>query len=228
MASLSDLKKAVERLLITPGTSNIVQLNRKAKDSAYEAYIFGLCVEAVKRLGGIVEIRTVNGDINPNPIVLRGAPGVIYSALQNFAYAYCELNGKQFEIHLDVEFIGQSTASHEIDVSFISHEAAERCRVRRDYPRMSQHLIGAIECKFYSGNPGVALARTFAGLVSDASVNRVEAFVYNRSSDEISAFFSKVNSSECFDDLTPLNARFEEMFINYIMKELKKWSKRKG
>lgn len=228
MASLSDLEKAVKRLLITPGTSHIIQLNRKAKDSAYEAYIFGLCVEAVKRLGGIIEIRTVNGDTNPNPIVLRGAPGVIYSALQNFAYAYCELNGKQFEIHIDVEFIGQSTASHEIDVSFISHEAAERCRVRRDYPRMSQHLIGAIECKFYSGNPGVSLARTFAGLVSDASVNRIEAFVYNRSSDEISAFFSKVNSSECFDDLTPLNTRFEEMFINYIMKELKKWSKRKG
>lgn len=228
MASLADLQTAVDRLFRVAGTSTLIQLNRRTKDSAYEAYIFGLCIEAVRRLGGLVQIRTVSGQINPNPIILRGAPGVIYSTLQDYAHAYCVLNGKAFEIHLDVEFIGQSTASHEIDVSFIWHDVAERCRVRTEYPRMSQHLIGAIECKFYSGNPGVMLARTFAGLVSDSSANRVEAFAYNRSSDEIAAFFSKVNSSECFDELTPLNKNYEEMFINYVMKELKKWSKRKN
>ncbi|GAA5534932.1 hypothetical protein Dalu01_03350 [Deinococcus aluminii] len=228
MASLIQLESAVLRLLRAVRTTGVLQLNNRSRERAFEAYVFSLCLEAVRRLNGTVEIRGILSGPNPNPIVFRGAPGVIYSQVQDFAYAFCTLNGKEFEIHVDVEFIGQSTASHEIDVSIIDHNSAERCRARLEYPRMSQYLIGAIECKFYSGNPGVTLARTFAGLVSDASTNRIEAFVFNRFSVEIAAFFSKVNSASCFENLSPLNPTDEEMFVNYIMNELRKWSRRKN
>lgn len=228
MASLIDLENAVKALLSSAGARGILQLNSYTQERAYEAYIFSLCTKAVLKLGGTVSLIGINSGKNPNPIVFRGSPGVIYSKAQDFAYALCSLNGKEFEIHADVQFLGQSSASHEIDISLVQHDAADRCRKRLEYPGMSQHLIGAIECKFYFGNPGVSLARTFAGLLSDASSNRVEAFVYNRSSDDIGAFFSKLNSSNSFDNLVPSNAIYEDMFVNYIMLELSKWSKRKN
>lgn len=38
------------------------------------------------------------------------------STTQDFCYINCELNGKCFEIHLDVQYEGTSGATHEIEL----------------------------------------------------------------------------------------------------------------
>lgn len=227
MASLSELITAVNSLLSLTAARRRLQLNSHTEERAYEAYIFSLCVKAVRELGGTVDIRGINSGSNPNPLIFRGSPGAIYSTTQNYGYALCEISGKQFEIHVDVQFRGSSTANHEIDVSFIDHVSSERCRVRREFPNMAGHLIGAIECKYYSGDPGVALARTFAGLISDSSSNRINAFVYNKKSRGIQAFYSKLNSASGFFDLTPLEKKAEDRFVAHISNAIDKWSSRR-
>ncbi len=143
---------------------------------------------------------------------------------QDFCYANCVLRNKSFEIHTDIEYVGQSGATHEIDVSIYSSQAAQNVRATGRSPRTNKSLIAAIECKFYTSTPGVDLARTFVGLISDCTSNKFKAFVSNQSSRGLERFLSKANSPEPFLDLTPLKPDSEQRLVRYLEHVLRKWA----
>jgi hypothetical protein len=224
VATLADLKSAIDQILQISSSSRILQLNSNTPERAFEAYVLGLCVQSVRNIGGLVTITGINTGANPNPLVFRGGPGSMSSRNQDFCYADCQLRNKTFEIHVDVEYVGQTGASHEIDVSFYDSQRAQAVRASRSSPRTNQNLIVAIECKFYDSKPGVVLARTFVGLISDCSSNQLNAFVSNKSGRDLDRFLSKKSAPEPFTDLTPLDGSAEQRFIKTLEQRLKKWA----
>ena len=113
----------------------LLQLNSNTAERAYEAYILSLCCEAVRIQGGQATITGINSGVNPSSIIFRGAPGSMSSTNQDFCYADCRLRSKSFEIHADIEYVGQSGATHEIDVSIYDSQAAQNVRETRRSPR---------------------------------------------------------------------------------------------
>jgi hypothetical protein len=148
----------------------------------------------------------------------------MWSRAQDFCYLDCRLNAKSFEIHLDVTYEGMSGALHEIDVSIVDAAHAAQVRANRIMPRTNKNLIGAIECKFYDSTPGVALVRTFVGLLRDCSPNRFDAFVANQTTDGIDKFLSKSWAPKAFVDLSPGDVSAEQRFVWHLGQELKQWS----
>ena len=51
MATLSDLENAIDALLDHPLGIGQYQLVQQVEEKAYEAYVFGLCLRAVRELG---------------------------------------------------------------------------------------------------------------------------------------------------------------------------------
>src|SRR5689334_13939203 len=112
MATLNDLENAIDLLLNHPLGLNRYQLVRRAEPKAYEAYIFGLCLRAVRELNVTPLLRGIRG--TPNPFIFRGAPGQIHSKTRNYGFAEFSINGQDFEIHAGVEFQG-ARMTHELD-----------------------------------------------------------------------------------------------------------------
>lgn len=177
MATLTDLRNAIDSLLSLTSTSRLLQLNSNTRERAYEAYVFSLCIEAVNRAGGQVTLIGIQTGANPSTLVFRGGPGSMSSGAQDFCYARCVLGSKVFEVHVDVEYEGNSGAAHEVDVSICESRHCDSVRATGRSPRTNRNLIMLFECKFYTGNPGVALARTFVGLCNDCSSNQLSGFV---------------------------------------------------
>jgi len=81
-------------LLIPSGPATFSWLNRVG-EKAYEAYVFGLCLRAVRELGVTPLLRGIAGA--PTPFIFRGGPGQIHSQTRNYGYAEFALNGYTFE-----------------------------------------------------------------------------------------------------------------------------------
>jgi hypothetical protein len=222
---LASLQAALTTLLGLPSVGQLLQLNSNTCERAYEAYVFSLCCEAVRRAGGTVQIQGIKTGLTPNPVVFRGAPGSMASQDQDFAYASCRLNQKRFEIHVDVEYQGTSGALHEIDVSMCDEDHANAVRTTNSTPQTTgSKLIMAFECKFYESRPGVSLGRTFVGLVSDCGTLRLKGFVANVPADKLNQYFSKSSRPQPFLGLNPLDPASEERFIRNVEQELRKWA----
>lgn len=162
------LQSAIEQLLDLPAAHQLLQLNSNTCERAFEAYVFSLCCEAARRAGGTAELVGILSGVQPATVVFRGAPGGMASRDQDFVYAQCTLSQRRFEVHVDVEYQGTSGALHEIDVSICDEDHATAVRNTNATPKAKGHkLLMAFECKFYERSPGVALGRTFVGLVSD-------------------------------------------------------------
>lgn len=224
MPTLAELRDEIDRLFDISPVRSILVMNSNTRERAYEAYIAGLCSEAVRRAGGRATIRGINTGHNPSLIILRGALGHMASDVQDFCYIECDLNGKEFEIHLDVEFEGNSKATHEIDVSFYDKSSADRVRNTRGLPKTNIKLLMAFECKFYTSSlPSTNLGRSFFGLISDCSSSiKLCGFVSNSASDNLKKYFSN-KKIEPFTDVTPLNHDSEERFIRFVEQRLRKW-----
>ncbi len=225
MTTMNDLSNAIDQFLNHPLGINNYQLVRDVAEKAYEAYVFCLCLEAVRRLNGNIDLRSISQpQAIPNPFVFRGAPGSIYSSHKNYGYASCKLGDKEFEIHNSVEFIGTSTATHEIDVSIIEKSQSEKCRNDKRDPKNTA-LLAAWECKFYDHNLNIALARTLVGLLDDMGNKYfITGFSSNNDSASIRRYLSKKNRPQPCLLLSPLNNQNEELFINDLMASLRKWS----
>lgn len=224
MATIDDLKRKIDKLLKMSSRAMCLQLNSNTLERAYEAYVFSLCKTAVQRAGGVVTLCGINSGANPPTLVFRGSPGYMYSKSQDYCYAYCELNGKEFEIHLDVQYEGCSGAVHEIDVSVYDHAAADKIRETGSIPK-SDKVIMIFECKFYDKSiVSTDEARGFAGLVQDCRGNKVNAFVANNGSDNLKKYFSNKNNIEPFTDLDAANKGAEDRFIRVIEQSLRKWA----
>ena len=224
MTTLTELKNSVDTLLGVPSLSAILQLNSNSCERAYEVYIFGLCIEAVRRASGTVNLVGIQSGMNPSPIVFRGAPGSMASTDQDYCYAECILGDERFEIHVDVEYEGQSSATHEIDVSICEATHCQNVRMTRRLPRTRKNLIMLFECKFYSSPLGVSLARTFVGLRDDCSSYQLSGFVSNLTSQNVKNYLSKKGRPKPFTPI-PSNTDSEELFIRSIEGELRRWAK---
>ena len=224
MATRADLRQAIDNLLSLTATSRLLQLNSNTCERAYEAYVLALCTEAVRRAGGTAVLTGINSGPNPTTVVFRGAPGDMASTSQDFCYVDCTLGRKRFEIHADIVYEGQSGANHEIDVSICEAGHAQDVRNSGRAPRTNKHLLVAIECKFYHSTPGVALARTFVGLVKDCSPNRLNAFVANQTATGLESFLSPAWAPKPFTDLTGLSPDSERRFVANVEQVLRQWA----
>jgi hypothetical protein len=222
---LAALLAAINALLKLPASRALLKLNSATCERAFEAYVFSLCCRAVVRAGGGFKLHGINSGLSPNPVVFRGAPGSMASTSQDFAYAKCQLSQKTFEIHVDVEYQGTSGALHEIDVSLCDEGHANAVRATGGTPKTGRNkLLMAFECKFYEQTPGVALGRTFVGLISDCGTLRLRALVSNLPSEKLRRYLSKPSRPEPFLGVGPFSHATEERVISYIEQELRKWA----
>lgn len=221
-ATFQELVNAVDQLLNLTATRTALQLNSLTRERAFEAYVFSLVLQAVQQAGGTVEIKGVNTGTNPNPVVFRGAPGQMSSRAQDFAYARCVLANRPFEIHVDVQYLGSSGATHEVDVSIYDATKADATRTNRALPK-TRHMYGAIECKFYDSTLGTALGRAFVGLVDDCGRLQIKCFVTNGQSSALAQYFTQERRPQPFFDLSPLRQSVEDRFIYHVEQALRKW-----
>lgn len=220
MASLQDLTIAIDRLLQhTLGTNNY-RLVRVVEEKAYEAYLFALCLRAVRELGVTPILKGVKGA--PAPFVFRGAPGKIYSTLRNYGYAEFRLGEYEYEIHAGIEIRGTSGMTHELDVAILrSHDAVDCRRGRNDPPGAS--LVAGWECKFYTGTLSKSLGRQFVGLVKDLGTNlRLNGLCSNVGNPQLKLYFQGKDRPYAHFPLTPLETSNENVFVNQLKGELKK------
>ncbi|HEX3628475.1 MAG TPA: hypothetical protein VH280_23960 [Verrucomicrobiae bacterium] len=220
MATLNDLQNAVDSLLAHPAGPGSYQLVQPIEEKAYEAYVFGLCLRAVRELGVQPLLRGISAI--PTPFVFRGAPGQIHSQYRNYGYASFTLNRHEFEIHAGVEFVGTSEMTHEIDVCIMRAEAAQACRQLPNDPAASS-VFGAWECKFYDQSLDKHLARAFVGLTDDLGTNiRLSGFCSNRTHTQMRDYFQPQRRPYPHLLLTPLDPASETRFVGVLSAELKK------
>ena len=220
MATLADLQTAIDALLQHPAGPSSYHLVQNVEEKAYEAYVFGLCLRAVRSLGVTPTLCGITGQ--PNPFVFRGGPGQIHSTHRNYGYARFILNNHDFELHAGVEFVGTSGMTHELDVCLMRGQDARECRSRPDDPKAAS-LIGAWECKFYDGGLQKHLARAFVGLVDDMGSNvRLTGFCSNRTHHQMRHYFEPQRRPYPHLQLTPLDPESENRFVGVLAAELKK------
>jgi hypothetical protein len=226
MATLAELRAAVAQLLAAPGVQPVLQLNSNTRERAFEAYVFALGVRAVLQAGGVVELRGINTGPNPNPVVFRGSPGMLGSTQQNFCYAACTLNGKTFELHVDVRYEGSSGATHEVDVSICDHNRADSVRFAGagTFPT-SRALLGAFECKFYDSDLGTDLGREFVGLLDDCGNLKIKpAFVTNGHNDALASYFTHNRRPAPFFGVSPTTTQHSDRFVAIVEQALRQWA----
>ena len=220
MATLADLQNTIDALLAHPSGPGSYQLIQPVEEKAYEAYVFGLCLRAVRELGVQPLLRGISAV--PNPFVFRGAPGQIHSTHRNYGYASFSLNQQEFEIHAGVEFVGTSGMTHELDVCIMRAEAAQACRQQPNDPAAS-NVFGAWECKFFDQSLDKHLARAFVGLVDDLGTNiRLAGFCSNRTHTQMRDYFQPQRRPYPHLLLTPLDPTSERRFVGVLSAELKK------
>jgi hypothetical protein len=221
MASLIDLQNAIDSLMAHPAGPGSYQLVQLIENKAYEAYVFGLCLRAVRELGVQPVLRGISAI--PNPFIFRGNPGQIHSEYRNYGYASFTLNGYGFEIHAGVEFLGTSGMTHELDVCIMRAQDAQNCRTPPPNDPLASSLIGGWECKFYDKPLKKYLARAFVGLVDDLGTNiRLTGFCSNKTHDQMRYYFKPKNRPYPHLVLTPLDPRSETRFVGVLSADLKK------
>lgn len=220
MATLADLEGAIDLLLDHPAGPGSYHLVQQVEEKAYEAYVFGLCLRAVRELGVIPLLRGISAP--PMPFVFRGAPGQIHSQYRNYGYASFTLNNHEFEIHAGVEFAGTSGMTHELDVCIMRADDAQKCRDHPDDPACAS-VFGAWECKFYDQELQKHLARAFVGLVDDLGSNvRLTGLCSNKTHGQMRDYFQPQRRPYPHLLLTPLDPASETRFVGLLSAELKK------
>ena len=221
MATIEDLERAIDQLLDHPlGVKQYQVLQSAGK--LYEAYVFGLCLKAVRELEITLTLCGIQG--SSTPFVFRGAPGQIHSKAKNYGYAEFSLNGYDCEIHAGIEFKGNSGMTHELDVCIMRAKDAERCRdpLSFDDPP-ARSLICGWECKFYTRRLPKNLGREFVGLMSDMGGKvRLSGLCSNSDHEQLRKYFSLQSRPYFCKKLTPLEPENEASFIYDIKTELRK------
>ncbi|MGA2912569.1 MAG: hypothetical protein ABSE07_03540 [Methanoregula sp.] len=220
MPTLQDLEIAIDNLLIHPLGISRFELVQRVGEKAYEAYIFALCLRAVRELNATPVLRGITG--TPDPFIFRGGPGQIHSRMRNYGYIEFELNGHFFEIHAGVEFKGTSGMTHELDVCLMRSDDAQQCRQQPDDPPAAS-LVGCWECKFYAGDLSKVHGRAFVGLTDDMGSNyRLSGLCSNSDHVQLRNYLKPKARPYPNFRLTPLNPSNEDIFVNQLKAELKK------
>src|SRR5262249_34034381 len=148
----------------------------------YEAYLFGLAIDAARAEGGTVNFYDPAGNV-PAIFQFRTSPGSIW--LPNYCFAEVIFASKPtLEVHIGVYMQGRSSVRHECDVSVIRRTEAQTCRENQVHPRQSKSEMAA-ECKMYlQSRLGINLGRSFIGLSVDLSGLK-SVFVANRDTQNV-------------------------------------------
>lgn len=174
MGAIYDLLSEIRSLL----AANRISYNSTSDAwDVYEGFIFSLVVATASRHGATVFYEDVHG-ARVSDLVFRTSPGNIYNASRPYTHAVIEFAGAPpLEVHVGVRVQGTSGVLHECDVLVLPRMEAVLSRVQRIAPRGSQCLL-VIECKYYTSNLDIGLARNFEGLRADVRTQR-ELFVSN-------------------------------------------------
>ena len=223
MATLADLQVAINALLDHPLGPGNYQLVPIVEEKAYEAYLIGLCLRAVRELNVMPVLCGISAA--PDPFVFRGGPGKLHSRHRNYSYATFTLNGSDFEVHAGVEYLGTSNMTHELDVCIMRGEDARTCRAAPNDPPAAS-VFGGWECKFYDKALDKYLARAFVGLVDDLGSNiRLSGFCSNQTHPQIKDYLQPQRRPYPHLELTPLDAASENRFVGTLSAELKKMTR---
>ena len=178
--SLGDLLNAIDVSLTNLPTNLTAQ---SAGGDVFEAYVFGVIIDAAENEGGTVDYRNRDGS-NPTQFFFRSSPGHLYSAAQSYTYARIQFpNVPMLEAHLGVYVSGKSQLIHEADVVVLASSEGDLSRTNSVPPRSNKCIL-TVECKFYASNISLFLGRGFVGLCSDLSA-RESFFVTNSASDSV-------------------------------------------
>lgn len=148
-----------------------------ALEDIYEAYVWTRVLVAARRLGWTVDYATPAGPWS-GTLLLRRGPGVIYSSAP-FTFAVLTKRGvPALEVHLGVMVTGRSGVAHECDVLVLPAAAAQAARAAHEHPGYRDICLQA-ECKFYTGDLPLGLARGLRGLSADCSLGGAGGLVTN-------------------------------------------------
>jgi hypothetical protein len=137
-----------------------------AANDLFEAFIWSLVIEAAREEGGTVQFFDLNGS-PVNTFVFRSSPSSIFSNVNPYSYAHISFPGcPELEAHQGIYVTGKSGVLHECDVVVLDHAEADICRNSSVHPRTAKAVLAA-ECKFYSTNLRLHLARSFLGLTEE-------------------------------------------------------------
>jgi hypothetical protein len=177
---ITDLLDAIDTAL--GGIPTNFTSNSSGSD-VFEAYVFGLVLDAATNEGATIEFRSIDGT-QPVDLLFRTSPGHLYSDTQDYSYARIQFpNVPLLEAHLGVYVSGKSQLIHEADVVVL---AGVECDLSRNnlVPPRSYTCVLTVECKYYSSNISLFLGRGFVGLCSDLSA-RESFFVTNSGSNSV-------------------------------------------
>ncbi len=150
--------------------------------------MFALILEAAQNEGG--QIAIINEPSSSTIFRFRGSPGHLWNG--DYSYAYLQFPDNNappdLEIHTGIYLTGRSHQIHEADIAIIDAGEADFARDNEAPPRSHKALL-VTECKFYSSDLGIDLARSFVGLCSDLST-RENFFVSNSGSISVARLLS--------------------------------------
>jgi len=221
--SRKDLLSAVDGFIASLQPGLHVNTVRSADDAAYAAYVFGLVLRAASGLPGTraVDLRSISSPSAPlRAFIVRGAPGYIFSSVNDYGYSVFECNRNRYEIHLGVQYFGSSGVLHEFDISIIKQADADEARRNYVNPGSGRACI-VFECKFYSGNLGIRLGREFVGLLADFPSVKAARLATNAGPGSVRAYLASRVKYSLSDELVPGNPQAETQFINALIDDMR-------
>jgi hypothetical protein len=221
MASRQDL---IDEIQATLGPSISAQIaSASAANDIFEAYIWALLVDAARNEGAGLSFRDFAGNSVPS-LTFRTSPGAIYSTANPYSYARLEFNGcPTLEAHLGIFVSGRSGVPHECDVAVVEEAEANTCRQSQVHPRSSKVLL-SVECKFYSTNLRIDLARSFLGLTEEIQ-QKDRFFVSNASSGSVAKMLTS-HDRRWETRVSPLNQRLQRRLVGYFETTFKHYKAR--
>jgi hypothetical protein len=232
MTQRSDMLNEISTALGGLTSSYAIQPSRDY--DIFEGYIFALLLEEASNVRASVVCVDNSGNMPPPVCTFRTNPGHIKSDDQ-YTYALISFPGSRkpsLEAHVGIYVAGKSKVKHECDVALLFSSEAEACRQyhrsfsRVALPRYTQVLL-SIECKYYDDEEiGIALARSFIGLVTDLRVKNA-FFVTNKATSSPGKLLIDQGKRlswqprifpNPFDDtdVSRLRGLFKDFFKNYL------------
>ena len=157
--------RAVIGNITAPGLTSAAAAN-----DVFEAYVLSRVLFAAGRAGSGPIVWHDRENKPATSLIFRTAPGAIYSTRRLYTHAVLDFpnTSERLEAHIGVIVEGRSGVAHECDVVVLPESEGRLCRLRSVNPRPSRIVI-AVECKYYTGQIPLNLARSFIGLLSDIS-----------------------------------------------------------
>jgi hypothetical protein len=198
VTTLADLEAAYGKFLAGNAP---VHSSGQAND-AFELYTLCLVLRAAREEGSTISFESSLGVANPSPLRFRTSPGRIFSTTADYTHAVIEFADElRFEAHIGVYVEGLAGVTHECDVLIIDRAEGQFCRRTRVHPKKASTVLTA-ECKFYTGNLGIALGRQFLGVTADLG-NEGRFFISNREGKSVDRVLAH-HKRQRFFGLSPL------------------------